>query len=347
MTELLKSLNTPKTLKNRSSRIALGRIAFAGALALGVALAGCKHTISDATLNANVQSKISGDPTLGGEPIQIATANGVVTLSGTVDSDAARAQAGNDATQVAGIKVLNNNLTVQAPPPAAAAVTPAPAPAPGPAPVSNKKPSAATSGPYQQAPAPIVQNEAPPPPPLPPPPPPKPVVHTLTLPAGTVLPVRTTETLDSGTTTQGSVFHGVLAVDITDTNGTLVLASGTPVTGQVTAVQDAAHFKGSSLLTVTLTSLSFHGDRMPISTDPYSLQGKGRGKNTAEKIGGGAAVGAILGGIFGGGKGAAIGAAAGAGVGAGANAVTKGKEVSIPSESLVRFRLTNELSITR
>jgi len=343
MIELMNSLNTPKILKNRS-----GRIALAGTLALGIGLAGCKHTISDATLNTNVQSKISGDPALGGEPIQITTANGVVTLSGTVDSDAARAQAGNDATQVAGIKVLNNNLTVQAPPVAAAA-TPAPAPAPGPAPVSNKKPSATapTSGPYQQAPAPIVQNEAPPPPPLPPPPPPKPVVRTLTLPAGTVLPIRTTETLDSGTTTQGSTFHGVLAADITDTNGTLVLASGTPVTGQVTAVQDAAHFKGSSLLTVTLTSLSFHGDRIAISTDPYSLQGKGRGKNTAEKIGGGAAVGAILGGIFGGGKGAAIGAAAGAGVGAGANAVTKGKEVDIPSESLVRFRLTNELSVTR
>ena len=79
----------------------------------------------------------------------------------------------------------------------------------------------------------------------------------------------------------------------------------------------------------------------------YTLTGKGRGKNTAEKVGGGAAVGAILGGIFGGGKGAAIGAAAGAGVGAGANAVTKGQEVSLPSESIVRFRLTNAISITR
>jgi hypothetical protein len=347
MVELLRSLQSLKTPKNHSSRIALGRIAFAGTLALGVALAGCKHAVSDATLNTNVQSRISSDPALGGEPIQVATASGVVTLSGTVDSDAARAQAGNDATQVAGIKVLNNNLTVQAPPAAAAA--PAPAAMPAPAPVSTKKPSASApaSGPYQQAPAPIVQNAAPPAPPLPPPPPPKPVVRTLTLPAGTVLPVRTTEALASNTSTQGSFFHGVLAADITDTNGALVLASGTPVTGQIVTVQDAAHFKGSSLLSVTLTSLSFHGDRITISTDPYSVQGKGRGKNTAEKIGGGAAVGAILGGIFGGGKGAAIGAAAGAGVGAGANAVTKGQEVSIPSESLVRFRLTNELSVTR
>lgn len=344
MIELLNSLNSPKPLKNRT-----GRIVIAGALALGITLAGCKKqpaTIDDATLNSNVQSKISGDPTLSGQPIQISTANGVVTLSGSVDSDAARNLAGTDATQVAGIKVLNNNLTVQAavaPAPAQAAAS---APASVPASTKKPKPSAVNSGPYQQAPAPIVQNAAPPPPPIAPPPA-KAIVHTLTLPVGTVLPIRTTEAMASNTSTQGSAFHGVLAADVSDSNGDLVLASGTPVTGQVVTVEDAAHFKGSSLLTVTLTSLSFRGDRISITTEPYSLQGKGRGKNTAEKIGGGAVVGAILGGILGGGKGAAIGAAAGGGVGAGANAVTKGQEVGIPSESLVRFRTTGAISVTR
>ena len=322
------------------------------ALALGLSLAGCKKTPDDATLNSSVQSKISADAALSGEPIQVSTANGVVTLNGVVDSDAARTAAGNDATQVAGIKVLNNNLTVQAPPPVA--VTPAadatPASPSAPALVKKNKPSAGTpappAGPYQQAPAPIVENAPPPPPPLPPV---KPVEKTVTvtLAAGTVLPVRTTEALASNTTQQGSAFHGVLAADVTDSNGNLAFAAGTPVTGTVTTVEDAAHFKGSAQLSVTLASLSFHGDRIPVSTDPYSLTGKGRGKNTAEKVGGGAAVGAILGGIFGGGKGAAIGAAAGAGVGAGANAVTKGQDVSIPSESIVRFRLTNPVSVTR
>ncbi|HXB61673.1 MAG TPA: BON domain-containing protein [Acidobacteriaceae bacterium] len=333
---------TPKGLKNL--------IAIAGALGLALALAGCKHTVDDATLNSNVQSKISADSTLTGQPIQVATANGVVTLNGTVDSDAARAAAANDVMQVAGIKMVNNSLVVDAnaQPPVVAA---APVPTPAPAPTVKSKPSAAkstpASGPYTQAPAPIVQNAPPPPPPLPPPPPPKPELKTFTLPAGTVLPIRTTEALSSGTSTQGSPFHGALAADVTDADGNLVLASGTAVTGQVITVQDAAHFKGSSLLSITLTSVSVKGDRLPVSTDPYSLEGKGRGKNTAEKVGGGAVVGAILGGIFGGGKGAAIGAAAGGGIGAGANAVTKGQEVSIPSESIVRFKLTNSLSVTR
>jgi hypothetical protein len=113
----------------------------------------------------------------------------------------------------------------------------------------------------------------------------------------------------------------------------------------VDAVQDAAHFKGSSLLTVSLSSISRKGERIDVATEAYTKQGEGRGKNTAEKVGGGAAVGAILGGIFGGGKGAAIGAAAGGGVGAGANGVTRGQQVQIPSETVVRFKLSDPIII--
>ena len=128
-------------------------------------------------------------------------------------------------------------------------------------------------------------------------------------------------------------------------DGLVIFRQGTPVTGRVIAVQEAAHYKGSSLLTIELTSITRHDERLTITTDPYSVQGKGRGANTAEKVGGGAAVGAILGGILGGGKGAAIGAAAGGGAGAGVNTVTRGEQVQIPSETLIRFNLTNTLSL--
>ena len=111
------------------------------------------------------------------------------------------------------------------------------------------------------------------------------------------------------------------------------------------AVQEAAHFKGSSLLTISLTSITRRGEHIAVASDPYSVKGKGRGANTAEKAGGGAAVGAILGGIFGGGKGAAIGAAAGGGVGAGSQAVTRGQQVQIESESVVRFHLSAPIAV--
>ena len=60
---------------------------------------------------------------------------------------------------------------------------------------------------------------------------------------------------------------------------------------------------------------------------------------------GGAGLGALIGGIAGGGKGAAIGAGAGAAAGTTVSAATKGKQVSVPSESLLEFRLQQPASL--
>jgi hypothetical protein len=335
----------------------------ATALALAFSLAGCKAPSSappadDAALTTALQSRLAGDGALSTEPIQSSVKDQVATLNGTVSSEAARALASADASQVPGIRTVVNNLTVQSAPPAvtaSATLPPPPAskpvPPPKPKAVPPAKPKAAPI--TRQAPPPPSAEpqapqvaEAPPPPPqqLPPPPPPPPAFRNITISPGTTIPVRITQTLDSATTQQGETFTGTIASDIV-TDGVVVIRQGTSVTGRVVAVQEAAHYKGSSLLTIELTSISRRGEKLTVNTDPYSVQGKGRGANTAEKVGGGAAVGAILGGILGGGKGAAIGAAAGGGVGAGANTVTRGQQVQIPSETLVRFNLTNTLSL--
>ncbi len=331
-------------------------------------ITGCKSSApDDATLNTQVQSKLFSDQGLRGEPIQTAVSGGVVTLNGTVSSDTARTAAAGDAGQVAGVKTVVNNLTVEAPA-TSAAVTPAPMPAaPAPAPPAVVKPSPsrhdhdhdrdrANSAPIvRSAPEPMAQQPAPPPqvaqaepPPSPqavaPPPPPLPVMRNITLPAGTAIPVRITQTLDSASTQTGDKFTGAIASDII-VDGLVVLPQGAPVTGHVDEARDAAHFKGSSLLTISLTSILHRGERIECSSEQYSKEGAGRGKNTAEKTGGGAAVGAILGGILGGGKGAAIGAAAGGGVGAGANGITRGQQVQIPSESVVRFKLADPIIV--
>jgi hypothetical protein len=327
-----------------------------------LSLAGCKSTaptapVDDVSLSAALQSRIAGDSALSTESIQSSVQSGVATLTGNVSSDAARSLAAADAAQVSGIKTVVNNLIVQAPAPTMAAAAPPPPPL---APVVPKKIPAPKLKPK---PAPIVRetepteiatpqvSEAPPPPrdlppspPPPPPPPPAPAFRNITIAPDTIIPIRITQTLDSATTQQGDTFTGTLATDIVVDN-LVVIRQGTPVSGRVSAVQEAAHYKGSSLLTVELTSINRRGEKIAVATEPYSVEGKGRGKNTAEKVGGGAAVGAILGGILGGGKGAAIGAAAGGGVGAGANTITRGEQVQIPSESLIRFHLTNALSL--
>lgn len=331
-------------------------------LALSFGAAGCKSTpaapaTDDATLGTALHSRISGDSALSAEPIQTSVQNGVATLNGNVSSDAARSLAANDAAQVPGIRTVVNNLTVQ---PVQSAATPPPEVAPTPEPVRpaerEKKPApgrkqvarydpppaapverpAPAPAPIQQAPAPVVQ--------APPAPPPPPAFRSVTLASGSTIPVRITQTLDSATTQQGENFSGVVATDVI-IDGLVAIPQGTPITGRVDEVHEAAHFKGSSLLTVELTSINRKGEKIPVTTEPFSKEGAGRGKNTAEKVGGGAAVGAILGGLLGGGKGAAIGAASGGALGAGANTVTKGQQVQIPSETLIRFRLTNAIAV--
>lgn len=332
-------------------------VAASVALALAAfASFGCRQPVAnDATTTAAVQTRIAGDAALGSEPIQASVQAGIATLNGTVSNEAARSLAANDAAAVAGVKTVVNNLTVQS-----AAVAPAPqlAPAAAPAVVSTPptrvrtlptKPTAAVERqrisnnvPPPQAPAAVAVER---PAPYQPPPPAAPSFRNISVPAGTSIPVRITQTLDSATAQAGQTFSGTVASDVL-VEGAVAIPQGSAVSGRVDAVQEAAHFKGNSLLTIELTSITRRGGQnIPVSTEAFSKEGAGRGKNTAVKTGAGAAAGAILGGIFGGGKGAAIGAAAGGGTGAGINAVTRGQQVQIPSESLISFRLSNSVMV--
>jgi len=344
---------TFRTLSKPSAFIA------ATALALALGAAGCKKAVAppnDDAMATALHSRLAADSALGSEPIQSSVKDGVATLNGTVSDDAARSLAAADAAQVPGIKTVVNNLTVQppAPPVAAAAPPPAPVEAPRearrpeprktkPAPIVRQRPP--DSRPSEQATAvPPPSGENMPAPVSRPAQPPAPAFRNLTIPSGTAIPVRITQTLSSATNQIGDRFTGSVASDVI-IDGVTAIPAGASVSGQVSDVQEAAHYKGSSLLSVQLTGINRQGNRLTVASAPYTLRGKGRGKNTAEKVGGGAALGAILGGIFGGGKGAAIGAAAGGGVGAGANTITKGEQVQIPSESLVRFSLSSPVTL--
>jgi hypothetical protein len=308
-------------------------------LALGIS--GCKSgpaTVDDATLTTNVKSALSSDAAVSAEPIQPTVAGGTVTLNGNVSNATARLVAAQDAAKVAGVKQVVNNLTVLGAQMAPTITTPAAPSAPRMATPAERRiiEHHESLPPPPSSSAPVAQQA--------PPPPPAPVYRDLTVPAGTGLSVRVTQTLDSATTQQGTPFSGVLNAPIV-VDGEVAVPAGASVSGVVSDVHDAGHFSGNSLLSLQLTGLNRRGDRITIATDTYTIAGKGRGKNTAEKVGGGAAVGAILGGVFGGGKGAAIGAASGGALGAGANAVTRGQQVQINSESVVRFRLASSFTV--
>jgi hypothetical protein len=129
-------------------------------------------------------------------------------------------------------------------------------------------------------------------------------------------------------------------------NGALVARKGTDVYGRLSEAQGAGHLSGSAELQLELTRMVIDGHDYPLVSSDYTLQGKGRGSNTAKKVGGGAVLGAIIGAAAGGGKGAAIGAAAGGGAGAAVNVLTRGQQVKVPSETLLEFRLQQPATVT-
>jgi hypothetical protein len=166
----------------------------------------------------------------------------------------------------------------------------------------------------------------------------------VTIPAGTNVLVRMIDSVDSAKNHVGDKFRASLETDLV-VNDVVVARKGSDVIGRLSEAKEAGHISGSSELKLELTDLVINNRNYPIVTGDYQLKGKGRGSDTAKKVGGGAVAGAIIGAIAGGGKGAAIGAGVGAGAGTAVQVFTKGQQVKVPSETLLEFRLEQPASV--
>ncbi len=165
------------------------------------------------------------------------------------------------------------------------------------------------------------------------------------IPAGSTLAIRINQRISVKTTPAGSRFDGEVVDPWTDSNGRVVLPKGTPVEGIVDASHKRGHFKGSSILELRLTSLTLNGTRYPLSTHDLTRTKKGKGKRSAAFIGGGSGLGMLIGGVASGGTGLLIGGLAGAGAGTAAGGLTGNRDLDIPAESIVRFRLADDLTL--
>lgn len=175
-------------------------------------------------------------------------------------------------------------------------------------------------------------------------PPPEPV--KITIPSGKTITIRLADEVGSKVSQQGQTFGGTLANAVT-VNGETAIPAGARVQGVVVDAKSMGHFAGGALLQLTLNSITVNGVQHPVQTATFTQTLKGKGKRTGVITGGGAGLGAIIGGIAGGGKGAAIGALAGGGAGAAGSAYTGNKEIVLPAESAVAFKLSAPLTIKK
>lgn len=166
----------------------------------------------------------------------------------------------------------------------------------------------------------------------------------VTVPAGTRILIRMIDAIDTTKQKTGYRFTASLETNLQADN-VVVAPRGTIVYGQLTQASSSGRMSGSSQLILELTDIVINGTAYPMLTSTYDIKGKGEGSKTAKKVIGGAGLGALIGGIAGGGTGAAIGVVAGAAGGTAIAASKKGEQLSIPSESLLEFRLQQPASL--
>lgn len=325
---------------------------------------------TDASLQSDVMAAIQKDSALSGQQISATAAQGIVTLTGTVQTDAQSQQAETDAANVAGVGGILNHLKVANPGsagPAAGLAAQQAADQVDPQNQNQAQDQPITDQSQAQS-----QESVPPPPPdqtqpqqAPPPAygaPPRPPYQQgyapvpqqvpyyttpsapVTVPPGTLLRVRLSEPLDTNQVKTGAVFQATTAVDVYQ-NGVLAIPRGAVLTGQVIEAKKGGQLGGSAVLSFDLTSVNLAGKIFPVTTDVWSSKGPNKAGYTAANTAGGALLGAVIGGIIGRGTGAAIGAGVGAVGGLAASSATSGPRILLPPETTVDFHLTNPVTV--
>jgi len=164
------------------------------------------------------------------------------------------------------------------------------------------------------------------------------------VPSGTEITVRTNNRIEAKDSNTGRIYTAVVDRDVRDASGNVVIPRGADAE---LIVRSTANHE----LQLDLESVNANGRRYVVSTSDEVIspegqkEGVGANKRTAKYAGGGAIVGSIIGAIAGGGKGAAIGAIAGGGAGAIGQTATRGRQVNVPAESLLTFRLDRSLRL--
>jgi hypothetical protein len=169
---------------------------------------------------------------------------------------------------------------------------------------------------------------------------PRPIV----VPAETVISVTLDEPISSKTSAPGQNFSASVREPV-EVDGRVAIPKGARASGIVKDAKAAGRFKGAASLELTLASIEINGTNYDVHTTAPNQTSTGKGKRTAAMVGGGAGGGALIGGLAGGGKGALIGGLIGAAAGTGGAGLTGNRDITLPAETALTFKLVDPLEI--
>ena len=170
-------------------------------------------------------------------------------------------------------------------------------------------------------------------------------IPSLVIPQGTNIVVLTSNSIQAGSESSGQLYPATIQEAVIGSSGTVAIPAGTHAKLVVSNVRSGGAVHSPDLI-LDLYSIDVQGEEYRVDTSSITESNKsglGVNRRTAELTGGGAGIGALMGAVFGGGKGAGIGALAGAGGGALTQLFTRGKQISVPAETSLTFRLEKTL----
>jgi hypothetical protein len=159
------------------------------------------------------------------------------------------------------------------------------------------------------------------------------------IPPGTQLVIRTLDDINVASIDQTRDYDAQIDQEVRSSDGRVLIPQRSPVKLSVFS-------SGNNNLELGVRSVTINGQNYMVNTNTEKRtqrEGLGKNKRTATMVGGGALLGTLVGAIAGGGKGAVIGAAVGAAGGAATQVLTRGKEVRVPAESQLTFRLDDPI----
>ena len=167
----------------------------------------------------------------------------------------------------------------------------------------------------------------------------------VSIPAGTALRVRLEQTIGTRLNRPGDRFDATLVEPVV-VGGRTLIPAGTAFHGHVMESKKSGRFKGRAVLGVELDSFHMNGRRYSVLTAADFRESGRHKKRNWVMIGGGTGLGTALGAVAGGPAGALIGAGAGAAVGTTGAYLTGKKNISLPAETALTFRLRRDVPVS-
>jgi hypothetical protein len=168
---------------------------------------------------------------------------------------------------------------------------------------------------------------------------------SVSIPAGTMLTIRIDQHISVKTSRAGDTFTGEVVDPVLAGDNSVLVPKGALVGGAVDVAHRRGHFKGRSLLELRLTSLTLNGTQYPLTTRDLARSKKGKGRRSTALIAGGSGLGMLVGGVASGGVGLVVGGLVGGGAGTAAAGLTGNRDIDIPAEAIVRFKLADDLVV--